>query len=399
MIKQIKNQSKYRHMRITYLLFALVLVACGKKTHENSASLKKTEVQLSVEEKEFNHLKEIRKTILNNNLLGLKIILQENPLFNLNSLLHDGETPLSLSIKLDHREIRNFLIERDVDLNRKNANQQSPLMTSIIHSKENSFKVLLDRQIDLEIKDANSETALFYAVKLKHESMALELIKRGARTDLIDFTEKSLYDLALFNQLPEVIEALKTIKQVENGTPTIDVFRKVVAEANYNSLKTILIRFPDLANQYEDLNPLEILTYNQDENSALRTAELLLKYKVNVDGPEKQMSPPIISAIKNNKIGFFHLFINNKANLSLLDNAGKSSLIYAIEMNSVELVSILIGHKVPVKYTIKTDGSKKSFNACSVAKKVGKQLKSDADIGKNQQIKDLLECGFFSSFF
>ena len=356
-------------------------------------------MQPSEAEVSFYALKEVRRAVVENDLPGLKRVLLENPDTDLDQILFDGDTYLILAIKNNFTQIRNFLIEKGADVNMPNVNKETPLIVAISKKLTNSVKVLLDLKVDLEKRDANGDTALLMALKNKDEEVALLLIKQGANLETVDKADKSPLNIADNNQLNTASDLIKSILQVEFGAPDLASFRSVLNQGDVKRLNTILTRYPKLVGDYEACNPLALVIDVKDENAAMRSAELLISYQANVNGPKDAELTPLIKATTSKKQNFARLYLSANANPQLLDKDGKSALIHAVELNDAPLVELLLSYSAVEKYTFRKDGKKITYNACTIAREMAKKLDNSLEKKANQEIQNSLDCGFLNWLF
>lgn len=382
-------------------LVVLLSFSCGKKAEMDD---KRSSDNLSptVAELNFKILKELKKSVLENNLNAVKKIIVDNPGIDLDQTLNDtGETFLIISIKKDFRSIRNYLIEKGANLDQANINRETPLIAAVSNSQLNSVKVLLDYKVDLERKDNNGETALHVALKNSNDEIALILIKQGANIYTLDRREKSPLKIAQENNLSQSIEAMTSLMDLESGAPDLTSFRNIITQGDYKKLNTLLTRFPKVASDkiYQSINPLALLVEVKNEQNALRSAEILINNKSNVNGPEEAEQTPLIKATIRQKKGFANLYLNSEANPQLLDGEGKSALIHAVQLNNPEIVDLLLSYSAVEKYTFRKDGKKVTFNACTIAKEMTSKLKTTAEKEANKKIKRSLDCGLLNWVF
>jgi len=381
------------------LVLALLISSCGKKTEEEEKSA--NSLKPTIEEINFNSFKEIQRAILSNDLESLKKELRDNPSIDLNQILHDGETFLTLAIKKDFRNIRNFLMEKGVNLEQANIHKETPLIAAVKTGRLNSVKVLLDNKVNLEKKEVNGDTALLAAIKNSYDEIALTLIKQGAKLDSRDKNELSPIELCQEYDVPQTKEMIQNILKIERGSPDIAGYRSVLLNGDHRNLKSLLERFPKVAVEpaYEAINPLAILSTINDEINALRSAELLIEYKANVNGPQNADYTPLIKATSLTKKSLANFYLSSKANPQLIDVDGKSALIHAIEVNNLELVKLLLSYSAVEKYTFRKDGKKITIDACDFVKAARRTLQTPESKDENEKIRKILDCSFWSRIF
>lgn len=392
------------NLKMTHLLCGLSILAfvsCGKKAEMDE---KKTVDNLSptMAEVHFKALKELKKAIYDNKLSTVKKIIIENPGIDLNQTFSEtGETFLIIAIKKDFRSIRNYLIEKGANLDQPNVNKETPLIAAVLSSQVNSVKVLLDYKVDLEKRELNGDTALHIALKNSNDEIALILIRQGANIYTTDKREKSPLKIAQENGLVQSVEAIMTIMDLESGAPDLTTYRNVITQGDYKKLNSLLTRFPKIASDklYQSINPLALLVEVKNEQSAIRSAEILINNQTNVNGPEEAEQTPLIKATVRQKRGFANLYLTSEANPQLLDKEGKSALVHAVQLNNPEIVDLLLSYSAVEKYTFRKDGKKVTFNVCTIANEMASKLKTSQEKEANKKIRRSLDCGFFNWIF
>lgn len=379
-------------------LLLLTVVGCGKKAKvDNGRSFDK--IAPSSAELYFNALQDMKKAVSTNDLKLAKKVVHENPGMDLNMILNDGETFLILAIKKDFRDIRNFLLDKNVNHDKANVNKETPLIAAASRNHVNSVKVLLDLKVDLEKKDVQGDTALHVAIKKNNDEIATLLIRQGANVETVDKRDRNSFILARENNVPNALDLIQTILKVEVGAPDTATFIAILNSADVKRLTNVVQRFPSIVKDYEILNPLAVLVDVKDESNALRSAELLIEKAANINGPKEADLTPLLKATLAEKKGFANLFLESNANPQLQDKDGKSALIHAVELNNPELVDMLLAHSAAEKYTIRKDGKRITFNACEIARKVETKVETPSEKAAIIKIKESLDCGFLRWIF
>lgn len=384
---------RFLKRHFTLMAILVCLVSCGKKAQVKAPGTMKSETQAT--EVEAYLIKDLKNALIENEVETVKKIVNDNETLNLNQIVPGtGETLLTLSIIKDHKEIRNFLLEKGASPEALNALQQTPLFVAVKNQQLNSVQVLVDLKVNLDQIDFHTkDTALHLAIKNSYSEIALLLIKEGAGLEILDRHYRAPIHLAEENKLTAVAEVIRTILQTDHGAPDIKSFKTLLKEADLPRLHSVLSRYPRLVNDYEVINPLAILVEGKNELNSLRSAELLIKYEANVNGPIDADQTPLIKATKGQKRGFADLFLRSKANPQLLDTEGKSALIHAIEANNLELVDLLLSFSAVEKYTFRRDGKKITYSACETARDVSKRLTDENAKITNRDIRKSLGCG------
>lgn len=384
------------------LLVSTSLFSCGKKSEDNKAPTKDLVSPPSGAEIYFKTLQEIKRAINGNDLISLKNVFKKNPDLDVNYTFNDtGDTLLITAIKKDFRDIRDFLISLGASLEVTNINKETPLISAVAHERKESVIFLINQKVDLEKRDQNQDTALHAALKKSFDEIALILIENGADINAPDANGKNAWKLAQENNVPQSHEKIKNI--IEIGTESIDVmtYRTIILEGDYRRLSRILSRFPSMASDeiYESINPFALLVDLRDGERAIRTAELLLSYKANVNGFYKSQIIPIIKATAFGEFKLLSLYLSNGADINKLDQYGKSALIYAIERNDPELVELLLSYSAEKKYAIRRNGKRTVMNACHIARSVRSKLSLPEEKRSSDRIIENLDCGLWGLFF
>jgi uncharacterized protein len=382
----------------TILILSSCLLSCGKKAGETSSGDNES-VYDQISTEQLFAIKYLREAVKFNDVNTLQKLFSQNPDLDVNQTLENGETLLTHAIKENQIEIRNLLLEKEaIRKDLVNFKQETPLMVAARYGRLNSLKVLLDLRVSLNEIDRNGNTALHLAIINGYNEIALTLIKHGANLLISDYDQRNAYALAQDHGTTEVLDLIRTIMQIEEGTPDIASFRKVLEVGDIKSLNSLLTRFPRIVHDYESINPLVLTISTPDYNIGLRMAEILLAYNIQVNGPRDAEITPLIEAVKKQALGFVLLLLNAHADPNRVDNLGKSALIHAVELNNLSITTELLNRSAMDKYSYSINGRKLSFSACAVARLVRKDLSDSKEIATNKAIQDKLKCGLFSWF-
>lgn len=389
----------------------LVAAGCGKKAGE-AGSTPQTEIAPMAAEVDFKAKKELQRAIKENDLRGLKAVLLYHPEIDLNAeFVDDGNTPLISAIKNDSLSIRDYLIDKKVNLNKPNFIKETPLIAAVSSLRINSVRTLIENRVDLNKKDDSGDTALHKSIRMQGddklsksqrknaEEMAIALIKAGANVEITDQENKNAFRLSQDYPNERIMELIHSIMNVELGTPDIATFRSVLMNGDIKSLNLILARFPRLPVNYEAINPLALALENTDQSSSLKMVQILLGYHVHVDGPTDADTTPLIQSVVKSSFNLTMILLQSKANTILMDRNGKSALYHAIEGNKPEAVQYLLNYSAPTSYTVKSrNGNTVSFSACSLAKSQEKSMSLAEDKANVAKIKKSLSCSTWWPF-
>lgn len=85
-------------------------------------------------------------------------------------------------------EVVKFLLTKGAGVNKLEGNfHNTPLMIASRFGALSSVKMLLDKGAEIDNKTINGETALFYAARMGHKDVCLELLQKGANYDTLGY--------------------------------------------------------------------------------------------------------------------------------------------------------------------------------------------------------------------
>lgn len=378
---------------VSYLALLVTVTSCGKDTQDVDARAPDSSLKPTTSEVTFSAALELVKAITGNDFQSVERLVRENSGFDLNQLLSDGETFLTYSIKNDFRELRDFLLSKNVNLEKPNVNGHTPLMVAVQSDRGQSVKLLLDLKVDTETKDPQGDTALHLSLKNKKNIPSLSLIKNGANLKTVDAMDRNAFVLAQeFKAGTEIQEYLKGLNNLELSMPDLHSYKKLLEAADFKLLEPLISKYPRIVTDYNSINPLLILAESPNGREAVLIAHRLLKYKVPVEGPDGAATTPLIRAVALGKRNFVHLFLSNGANVHAVDASGKTALIHAVIINRPDLVGMLVRSAVLTKYKVKVDGRKAQYDACEIAEALRPTYSSEKDLLDSQKVLNRLYC-------
>ena len=109
------------------------------------------------------------KIVYDNDLELFKNKVKE--LDNINIQNKYGWTLLHISIRRDRRDMVNFLLDNDADINKVDGVGWTPLMESIMDDKPSLCKLLVEKGADKSIANARGVTAPMLAQKFARSNM------------------------------------------------------------------------------------------------------------------------------------------------------------------------------------------------------------------------------------
>jgi hypothetical protein len=193
--------------------------------------------------------------------------------------------------------------------------------------------------------------------------------------------------------MKKVLDLLRSLTQSSVGLPAkIDV-RNLITLGDVENLNQIFIKFPAVAQEYEDLNFYVLVMNSHAHDKALSMMNLLISFGADLDGAPGADVTPLIEAVKHKYEDFVVIMLKENVNPNILDEKGNSPLIWAIKANHQPMVKMLLDKNALDKYTYYLDGRKKTMKACDVAKDMKSLSTTSEDKKSNEDILDLLGCG------
>jgi ankyrin repeat protein len=202
---------------------------------------------------------------------------------NYNTRIGDGIAPLHFAAAEGYSGMAQYLLDKNVDINVKNAAGTTPLHEAARSGNLIIMDLLLQRGADVRAKDAKGNTPLHIAIPAGNHRAALEmLLSHGADPNTRDeHGESPLHILISLNRNAEVIAALLaggadvSIRNIDGKTPLY----LAVQENRIDNIAVLLRHNSDLfAADNDGVTPLELaLRENSPAVSSLITEETAQK--------------------------------------------------------------------------------------------------------------------------
>ena len=368
--------------------------SCGKKAKDHHASVPDQVMQASEAAMIAETHKELYEAILANDILKVRKLLETKTQLDLNIILEDGETLITTAVKKDLYPIVELLLENNASLYKPNKRSESPLMVASRSGYENLVRLLISLGSRPDTKDLNGNTALHLAIMNKHESIALYLINSRSNIDITNNLDQTALKLAEIQNLKKVLDLLRSLTQTSVGLPSKVEVRNIISLGDVLSINQLFTKYPSLAQDYKDLNFYVLIMRSHPHDKALSMTNLMISFGANLDGPNGAEITPLIEAVKQSYDDFVELMLKENVNPNLLDDKGNSALIWSIKYNNVTIVKRMLDKNAAEKYTYYINGSKKTMNACDVAREVKRTASTSEAKKANEDILDALGCGF-----
>lgn len=380
------------------LILGLNLQACGKKTQDKGPDKvieNLVPVDTSLEDETH---KELKIAIENKDEAEVLRLLEFQNQIDLNIILDNGETLLTMSVERDLINVVNKLISNGAYSWKQNSKKESPLMVAVKFGHTNLVKKLANLGVPLEAYDLNKDTALGYAIKKENNEAALFLIDQGANIEHINNEGKSILDLAMDANLQDVVTLIQIRLHQFSTMPRLATVKKIIQLGDIKTLTTLFDEYPALKTSFSEFNYYTFIMQELPHDKALTFFYLFITEGILIEN-EVDVQTPLVWAIENGKTAFAKLFIDNKVQINRIDTVGKTPLIKAIEKNNLEVVAKLMNNGAKKKYSYTNDKNKKTtVRACKVVNEVKKTLSSEAK-KTNTAIKKAMDCTLLDLIF
>jgi ankyrin repeat protein len=375
------------------IMMILGLTACGKKANETTETLPKVELDKSqaaiIEETH----KELYEAILTNNIDRVRQLLENKSQVDLNKILENGETLMTTAVARDLYPIVELLLNNNASLIKTNSKKETPLIVAAKLGLENLARLLISFGSKPDAKDLDGNTALHLAIINNYQDLALFLINSRTNIDITNNDNQTALRLAEILNMKKVLDLLRSLTQTSVGLPAkIDV-RNLITLGDVENLNQLFIKFPAIAQEYEDLNFYVLIINSHNHDKALSMMNLLLSFGADLEGAPGADVTPLIEAVKHKYEDFVVIMLKENVNPNILDEKGNSPLIWAIKANHRPMVKMLLDKNALDKYTYYLNGRKKTMKACDVAKEMKRLSITSEDKKSNEDILDLLGCG------
>lgn len=378
---------------------ASCLTSCGKKVEENKSKPKDEKVQgIQTDLIEETH-KELQAAIIAQNIDKVNKLLELKNQLDMDKILADGETLLTLATKVQHRKIVETLLKSNCRINASNARKETPLMVAARLGNIEFVKLFKAEEGKLDFKDYQGNTALHLAIINRFEDVAIFLVVEKAAYDITNDNNLTPLRLAEMLGLSKVADLLRVKTQSGVALPEEAGIINLIRSGDKDELAMLFNKYDSLINAYPNLNYYVEAINNNTHDNALKLINFFIDTGISPHGPRNATMTPLLSAVIKNNVNFAEIFLEYRANPNIIDAEGKTALIWAIQKNNPAMVKALLNYSAAQKYDYYVNGKKKTMKACDVVKDVKKLVANDAAQKKNNaDIKDLLDCGFLGLF-
>ena len=266
--------------------------------------------------------------------------------------LPDDEIKEYVYAGLSHTKIASIALDAAVgkfpeELNTCNQNGETPLSVSIKMRKEAVVECLINAGVEINtpinIYNEGEYTPLAYAIRYARDTTIPSIIlKKGGKFDVKNIKDEhwSIF-LTSFTLFPEPIEKeivkCNLTPNVLNDDDNIPLFLAVIA--GYHDIVFSLLEHGANPN-IQDINGNSLL-YLTIKAGYYHIASLLLKYGAIQNKDEES---PLLFAVKEGKLSMVSNILMHGIDLNIQDKEGNSPLLLAAKAGYYHIASILLEH-------------------------------------------------------
>lgn len=325
----------------------LLLISCGKKLEDTSKKSGNNETNLEQTSLTTTKKNEILNALASNDTNLVKQALGSTP--NINFHFENGESPLTFAIKYTKPEIILRLILTKQTLNLMNKDGQLPLNLIIQNTAISRDKKLdlcnqmLKGEVNINKKDANNIAPLLSSIVFNEESIGLYLVKNGAdveaqttyRISMASFAQR--YGLA---RLESLIRDVSNHKAVDKQS-----LLQAISDNKTNFLQYLLANFKEYIEIINNENVLVEVLKIQDQAHRLGLLTYFLSIpEITPDGSTQTTTTPLMYAAKIRGDIYSQSvakLLRRGADISKRDQENKTALIHAVLNINIDIVTRL----------------------------------------------------------
>jgi ankyrin repeat protein len=317
----------------------------------------------------------------------LKLIFEGRQKIDINKLNEYGNTILCYAIYGNNIETIQFLLEKEADIHAAKDAMPSALECACKYGNAKILKLIFDKYKDLDLNKTNNsgKTLFCYAIDSNNFETTNFLLKNGVNVsttiqgklssleyafkyanepilELIfgkhkelnnglnkkDYYGKTLLDYAIETKNAEAVNFLLKNGADINSTKQCILFALdyICEYGNEEILKLILDKYKELDLNKPNNSGKTLLDYALRENN-IETAEFLLENGADICSAKNGKVFAISYLCNNGKIKILKLIFDRYKELGIntVDDLGNNMLYYAICVNNVEAVRLLIDNE------------------------------------------------------
>ncbi|XP_044764527.1 poly [ADP-ribose] polymerase tankyrase-like [Coccinella septempunctata] len=166
------------------------------------------------------------------------------------NMIHGNCTALHIAVKRKLKDVVEYIVGRNADINKKSYNGCTPLHESVKTKSVDITKILLENGADIDVKNETGETPLHLAFKYNNPDQVRTLIINGADVNATDAVErtplhfmcsKKSFNFELYELLLEKCDV--NAKDVDGATPLHYLMRSLPVDSSISKKKKLINLF------------------------------------------------------------------------------------------------------------------------------------------------------------
>ena len=252
---------------------------------------------------------------------------------NVNHNSSAGHAPLHIAIKKSNMNIITLLLDQNVDINDRAIDGKTPLHMAVENGDETIIQTLLAQKADANLKDAFGNTCLHLAVQLKQKTRQ-RLVKSEASSQS---PFAAPYSTCSAQAVQSIIEHSTDVNAVNNQGETAlwfacfdgqGIFVKILLDAGAD---------PNITDKAKD----SCLHSTIRSYCSIDTVTEIIHHSADIDAVNDIGETPLLVACNTGQTEIVRLLLKLKANPTIANVDGDTSLHAAVDCNTETLQEII----------------------------------------------------------
>ncbi|MDD5773688.1 MAG: ankyrin repeat domain-containing protein [bacterium] len=279
----------------------------------------------------------------------------------------NGITALITAVWNSYTEIVKLLLEKGADVNAKDDYGRTVLMKAVEDGNIEIIKLLMDKGADINKKDIDGNTALILAGSFNRLEAVTLLLEKNADINIKNDEGFTAFTWASEGGYIEIVKELLE-KGADVNAKTKDGFTPLMfaaRESHIEVLKLLLDKKADVNVQAKKTGFTALML--AEENGFNEGVKLLLEKSANVNARDNAGVTALMKAAEKGSTEIVKLLLEKGADVNAKDNSSVTVLIKTTESGSAEIVKLLLEKDADVNVKTKDGG----FTALMEAAKKG----------------------------
>lgn len=276
------------------------------------------------------------------------------------NIADEGNTLLLRMVAERKLNLVTFLVELGADVNRKNPNGITPLMTAVeVGVQDNDFRILQELlqspHINLNVTTNSGDTALHYAASVGSDKalnilLARHIIARGLHLNLVNKDGFTPLSIAIAkHKLNAVKKLIQAGADVNRTTPVGNPLILAIENRAHDVLDELL-EAPNINMNFLNSQGESALILAATQGDIVSVNKLLAK-RANVNITNFDGNTPLIAAIWNGHNTIVERLLQEPGNIDHRNKKGQTALMIAAYKGNPHIVELLLqkGAKTNIK--------------------------------------------------